>query len=117
MSYKLSPYTLKPGKVVLHGKVALEEAFNLPRLEAQTTENIRLYTNPEREQEYHHGITNIEDRVHEARRTGVGYTICSLTVPGAQGERDVKAAEALVGYLLIDQMPSLSGFPLTVLTL
>jgi 2,3-dihydroxybenzoate decarboxylase len=83
------------GKVSLQGKVALEEAFNLPRLETQTHDNMGLYVYPEREAEYHSAISNIEDRIHEARKTGVGYTICSQTVPGVQGERDVKVAEAL----------------------
>lgn len=83
------------GKKFLQGKVALEEAFNLPRLEAETKANMSLYVMPQREEEYHSAVTNIEDRVHEARKTGVGYTICSLTVPGVQGERDPKKAEAL----------------------
>jgi 2,3-dihydroxybenzoate decarboxylase len=89
------PFTMTTAKVRLPGKVALEEAFNLPRLEAFTQANIGLYVSPEREAEYSSGIVNIEDRVKEARKTGVGYTICSLTVPGPQGERNVQAAEAL----------------------
>lgn len=89
------PSTMMTGKVHLQGKVALEEAFNLPRLEKKTQDNMGLYVTPGREAEYHSAVTNIEDRVHEARKTGVGYTICSLTVPGVQGETDVAAAEAL----------------------
>ncbi|KAL8719543.1 MAG: hypothetical protein Q9225_003464 [Loekoesia sp. 1 TL-2023] len=69
------------GKVHLQGKIALEKAFNLPRLEKRTQANIGLYVMPGRGAEYYSAVTNIEDRVHEARKTGVGYTVCSLNVP------------------------------------
>jgi 2,3-dihydroxybenzoate decarboxylase len=87
--------TMTPAKMPLLGKVALEEAFQLPRLEAATSNNIALYVTPEREAIYESGICNIQDRVKDARETGVGYTICSLTVPGVQGEVDPATAEAL----------------------
>jgi 2,3-dihydroxybenzoate decarboxylase len=86
---------MTPAKMPLLGKVALEEAFQLPRLEAVTNTNTGLYVTPEREAIYHSGICNIQDRVQDARETGVGYTICSLTVPGVQGEANPAKAEAL----------------------
>lgn len=76
------------------GKVALEEAFQPPwAMESAIGSNIGLYVYPEREAEYTSGIGNIQDRVLEARATGVGYSICSLTVPGIQGERNPALAE------------------------
>lgn len=89
--------TVTPAKMPLLGKVALEEAFQLPRLQHEEdvgAKNIGLYINPSRAKEYSSGIVNIEDRLVEARKTGVGYTICSLTIPGVQGERDPQKAEA-----------------------
>ena len=79
----------------LLGKVALEEAFQPPfAMEEATGPNISMYVYKEREAEYTSGIVNIKDRVLEARATGVGYTVCSLTVPGVQGETDPATAEA-----------------------
>jgi 2,3-dihydroxybenzoate decarboxylase len=84
-----------PTGMPLLGKVALEEAFQVPwEMGNATGENIGLFVNQEREAEYSSGIVNIQDRVREARATGVGYSICSLTVPGVQGETDPKKAEA-----------------------
>ena len=87
--------TMIPALMPMRGKVALEEAFQVPWMMEEASENIGLFTNQEREAEYVSGIVNIQDRVREARATGVGYSICSLTVPGPQGETDPKKAEAL----------------------
>ena len=78
------------------GKVALEEAFNLPRIaEVSASTNSALYVRPDRVKEYDVGIVDISERVKHADDTGVGYTICSHTVPGVQGERDPHNAEKL----------------------
>jgi 2,3-dihydroxybenzoate decarboxylase len=81
--------SIVPKIMPLLGKVALEEAFQPPwEMEAATGSNISLYVYKEREAEHTSGIVNIADRVKELRATGVGYTICSLTVPSVQGEVD-----------------------------
>ncbi|MCJ1478905.1 hypothetical protein MMC13_007589 [Lambiella insularis] len=78
------------------GKVALEEAFNLPRIaKVSASTNSALYVRPDRVKEYDAGIADISERVKHADATGVGYTICSHTVPGVQGERDPATAEKL----------------------
>ena len=78
------------------GKVALEEAFNLPRIAKDSAgTNSALYVRPDRVAEYDSGIVDISERVKRADNTGVGYTICSHTVPGVQGERDQLKAEKL----------------------
>jgi len=80
----------------MHGKIALEEAFNLPRIAAKAkATNAALYVRPDRAKEYESEIIDILARVKHADDTGVGYTICSHTVPGVQGERDPKKAESL----------------------
>ncbi|RDW83498.1 hypothetical protein BP5796_04989 [Coleophoma crateriformis] len=91
MAPKLS---MTPPIMPMLGKVVLEEAFQPPfAMEKHTGTNLGLYVYPEREATYVSGISNIADRVTEARETGVGYTICSLTIPGVQGEADPAAAE------------------------
>ncbi|KAK9428133.1 hypothetical protein V1505DRAFT_377996 [Lipomyces doorenjongii] len=88
-------FSMTPAIMPMRGKVVLEEAFQPPwEMDKATGNNIGLYVTPEREPEYESGIVNIQDRVREARATGVGYTICSLTVPGVQGETDPAKAEA-----------------------
>ena len=78
------------------GKVTLEEAFNLPRVaKASAATNADLYIRPDRIEEYNTEIIDILARVKHADKTGVGYTICSHTVPGVQGERDPTKAEKL----------------------
>jgi 2,3-dihydroxybenzoate decarboxylase len=86
--------SMVPTIMPMLGKVTLEEAFQPPFAMDATGGNISLYVYPEREAEYKSGIVNIKDRVLEARATGVGYSICSLTVPGVQGEADPATAEA-----------------------
>jgi 2,3-dihydroxybenzoate decarboxylase len=87
--------SMVPTTMPLLGKVTLEEAFQPPfAMEAATGPNISMYVYKEREAEYTSGIVNIKDRVLEARATGVGYTVCSLTVPGVQGETEPATAEA-----------------------
>ena len=86
--------SMVPAPVPLLGKVTMEEAFQPPfNSEAATGDNVSMYVNKDREAEYRSGIVNIKDRVMEARETGVGYTVCSLTVPGVQGETDPTKAE------------------------
>ena len=86
--------SMVPTVMPMLGKVTLEEAFQPPwKMEEATGSNIGLYVYPEREDDYVSGICNIKDRVMEARAAGVGYSVCSLTVPGVQGETDPKAAE------------------------
>ena len=85
--------TMIPAIMPMLGKVALEEAFQVPWKMEEASGNIDLFVNQGREAEYVSGIVNIQDRVREARATGVGYSICSLTVPGPQGEPDPKKAE------------------------
>lgn len=86
--------SMVPKTMPLLGKVTLEEAFQPPfNMEAATGLNVSMYVNKAREAEYRSGIVNIKDRVMEARATGVGYTVCSLTVPGVQGETDPAKAE------------------------
>ncbi|KAI9831625.1 MAG: hypothetical protein M1826_003234 [Phylliscum demangeonii] len=78
------------------GKVTLEEAFNLPRIaKVSAATNSSLYVRPDRVRDYDIGIVDISDRVKHADQTGVGYSICSHTVPGVQGERDRTTAEKL----------------------
>lgn len=78
----------------MRGKVTLEEAFQPPWELEKETGNISLFVPPEREAEYASGIVDMRERMRDARQTGVGYSICSLTVPGVQGETDPKVAEA-----------------------
>lgn len=79
------------------GKVSLEEAFNLPEIaEAGTKDTTALYVNPARKGEYDSQIVDINgDRLDLSIKKGIGYTIYSHTVPGAQGEHDKAKAEAL----------------------
>lgn len=76
------------------GKVALEEAFALPRHH----EKIRWWagmfsTNPDK---HAAEITDIaETRLKYMDKHGVGYTILSYTAPGVQDLWDPKEAQAL----------------------
>lgn len=92
MAPKLS---MVPAVKPMQGKVTLEEAIQPPwAMEQATGPNIGLFVYPEREADYIKGVSGVEDRVQRARATGVGYTICSLTIPGVQGEADPASAEA-----------------------
>jgi 2,3-dihydroxybenzoate decarboxylase len=63
----------------------MEEAFDLPRVAAATKEaTIHMYIAPESIDDYKKGIIGISERVRQAQEIGIGYTICSLTLPSVQ---------------------------------
>lgn len=76
------------------GKVALEEAFALPRFQEKTRWWASLFsTDPEK---HAAEITDITDtRIKNMNKHGVGYTILSYTAPGVQDIWDPKDAHAL----------------------
>lgn len=76
------------------GKIALEEAFALPRFEAKTRWWASLFsTDPETH------VKEITDttvlRTQHAEKHGVGYQILSYTAPGVQDIWDPAEARAL----------------------
>lgn len=76
------------------GKVILEEAFALPRLEEKTRWWAGLFaTDPEEHVQEIQDLTDI--RLKHADKHGVGYTIVSYTAPGVQDVFDKKEAQAL----------------------
>ncbi|EHA47733.1 2,3-dihydroxybenzoic acid decarboxylase [Pyricularia oryzae 70-15] len=76
------------------GKVILEEAFALPRLEEKTKWWAGLFaTDPETHVKEIQDLTDI--RLKFADKYGVGYTILSYTAPGVQDIFDAKEAQAL----------------------
>lgn len=76
------------------GKVALEEAFALPRLHEKTRWWASLFAvNPDRHAAEMQDITDI--RIKYMDKYGVGYTILSYTAPGVQDIWDPKEAQAL----------------------
>lgn len=76
------------------GKVALEEAFALPRFEEKTRWWASLFsTDPETHVKEITDITKI--RIQYADKHGVGYQILSYTAPGVQDIWDAKEAQAL----------------------
>jgi 2,3-dihydroxybenzoate decarboxylase len=76
------------------GKVILEEAFALPRLEKQTRWWAGMFsTEPETHVKEIHDLTDI--RLKHADKYGVGYTIVSYTAPGVQDVSEPKEAQAL----------------------
>ena len=76
------------------GKVALEEAFALPRLHEKTRWWASLFAvNPDK---HAHEMTDIAStRIAYMDKHGVGYTILSYTAPGVQDVWDAKEAQAL----------------------
>ncbi|KPI43947.1 2,3-dihydroxybenzoate decarboxylase [Cyphellophora attinorum] len=81
----------------MKGKVALEEAWSLPRLhELNKKWTIQYYT-PKDLFDQH--VTEIEDltsiRLHHADKYGVGYQVVSFTAPGTQEIADPKEAHEL----------------------
>lgn len=76
------------------GKVILEEAFALPRLEEKTKWWAGLFsTDPETHTKEIQDINEI--RIQHADKHGVGYQILSYTAPGVQDIWDPKEAQAL----------------------
>ncbi|GIK03915.1 hypothetical protein Aspvir_007990 [Aspergillus viridinutans] len=76
------------------GKIALEEAFALPRFEEKTRWWASLFsTDPETHVKEITDITKI--RIEHADKHGVGYQILSYTAPGVQDIWDAKEAQAL----------------------
>ena len=76
------------------GKVILEEAFALPRLEDKTRWWAGLFsTEPETHVKEIQDLTDL--RIKHADKHGVGYTILSYTAPGVQDIFDAKEAQAL----------------------
>lgn len=76
------------------GKVILEEAFALPRLEEQTRWWASLFsTDPETHAKEIQDINEI--RIQHADKHGVGYQILSYTAPGVQDIWDPNEAHDL----------------------
>lgn len=76
------------------GKIALEEAFALPRFKERTTWWAGLFAvDPEKHAAEINDIT--EQRIKYMDEHGVGYTILSYTAPGVQDVWDPKEAQAL----------------------
>lgn len=76
------------------GKVILEEAFALPRLEEKTRWWASMFsTDAEKHAKEIQDLTDI--RLRFADQYGVGYTILSYTAPGVQDIFDPKEAHAL----------------------
>ena len=76
------------------GKVILEEAFALPRLEEKTRWWAGMFsTDPEIHVQEIQDLNDI--RVKHADKHGVGYQILSYTAPGVQDIWDPKEAQAL----------------------
>ncbi|EJT50353.1 2,3-dihydroxybenzoic acid decarboxylase, putative [Trichosporon asahii var. asahii CBS 2479] len=79
----------------MRGKVSLEEAFELPRLAAQTKEKAELYIAPQNRERYFEEITNpCGNRLELSNKHGIGYTIYSVYSPGPQGYFDRAECEA-----------------------
>ncbi|KAF2199153.1 amidohydrolase 2 [Delitschia confertaspora ATCC 74209] len=78
----------------MRGKVALEEAFELPSLADQSRDQAARYIAPPDLDRYMRQIKSLTDeRVKVSDMHGIGYTIVSLTVPGIQGIFDKDKAE------------------------
>lgn len=78
----------------MYGKIALEEAFALPRLQEKTQWWASLFAvDPKK---HAAEISDITDtRIKYMDKHGVGYTILSYTAPGVQDVWDPKEAQAL----------------------
>lgn len=78
----------------MKGKIILEEAFALPRLESKTKWWAGLFsTDVEKHTREIQDLTDI--RLEYAEKYGVGYTILSYTAPGVQDIFEPKEAQAL----------------------
>lgn len=79
----------------MRGKVSLEEAFELPRLSAQTKDKAELYIAPANRERYFEEILNpCGNRLDLSNKHGIGYTIYSVYSPGPQGYTDRQECEA-----------------------
>lgn len=78
----------------MYGKIALEEAFALPRFQEKTQWWASLFaTDPAKHAKE---ITDLTDtRIKYMDQHGVGYTLLSYTAPGVQDVWDPKEAQAL----------------------
>lgn len=76
------------------GKIALEEAFALPRFQERTRWWASLFAVDAEKHAFE--ITDLTDqRIKYMDEHGVGYTILSYTAPGVQDIWDAKEAHAL----------------------
>lgn len=92
------------------GKVILEEAFALPRLEEKTRWWAGLFSiEPETHVKEIQDLTDI--RLKYADTYGVGYTILSYTAPGVQDMSDAKEAQALAVEINDYVAERISHFP------
>lgn len=71
------------------GKIALEEHWELPGLDATGEHN---FTEPNYFAEVERRLTEVDDRLKDMDRNGIEVTILSLTQPGIEGITDTKAA-------------------------
>ena len=78
----------------MKGKVALEEAFCLPRFEEKQKWWASLFA-IDAEKHTHEIIDIQKTRIDKMDRHGVGYMILSYTAPGVQDIYDRKEADAL----------------------
>lgn len=78
----------------MHGKIALEEAFALPRFQERTRWWASMFAiDPEKHAQE---ITDVADvRIKYMDKHGVGYTLLSYTAPGVQDIWDPKEAQVL----------------------
>ncbi|KAF2101235.1 amidohydrolase-like protein 2 [Rhizodiscina lignyota] len=82
------------------GKVALEEAFELPEQAIQSRDQAAMYIAPNDLDRYIRQIKSLTDeRLEVSDANGIGYTIVSLTVPGIQGIYDKAQAEEHATYV------------------
>lgn len=80
------------------GKVALEEAFALPRFQEKTRWWASLFAvDPEKHAAEINDVT--DTRIKYMDKYGVGYTILSYTAPGVQDIWDPKEAKALASEI------------------
>lgn len=76
------------------GKVSFEEAYEMPALADSSRAQAALYIAPRDLERYLRQIKSITgERLKISDACGIGYTICSLTVPGIQGIVDQALAE------------------------
>jgi predicted TIM-barrel fold metal-dependent hydrolase len=73
----------------MHGKIALEEHFNLPEF------SVPQYVNPQMMKEISRRLLDVSAmRLGEMDAAGIDYSLLSLNAPGVQGEPDAGRAVA-----------------------
>src|ERR1700759_3646473 len=78
----------------MHGKIALEEAFALPRFEEKTRWWASLFAvDPDKHTQEMIDIQNF--RLEKMDKYGVDYTVLSYTAPGVQDVWDAREAQIL----------------------